>query len=218
MTDKDKQIAKAAALAVAKKTKAAIRRDRDHRVRLLEPFVVGKLPVTFRGHEMATWESEKVRIDEARMLTILPDAPDAEPQSDGATFAPDKIAGIDIAPAYIPHDALYGDLDAMAADARWRDLGWTRRDLRALFDMVLGAMIRREEDRAGTRTHLVSRIYHCAVRLFGGIYHAAARTLGLILLAALAAGWAGGCTGIPDGFEPGDADPVYVVEFASAGD
>ena len=218
MTDKDKQIAKAAALAVAKKTKAAIRRDRDHRVRLLESFVVGKLPETFRGHKMATWESEKVRIDESRILTILPDAPDAEPQCDGATFAPDKIAGIDIAPAYIPHDALYGDLDAMAADARWRDLGWTRRDLRALFDMVLGAMIRREEDREGRRPHWISRLYYGAVRVFGGIYHAAARTLGLILLAALAAGWAGGCTGIPDGFEPGDADPVYVVEFASAGD
>ncbi len=218
MTDKDKQIAKAAALAVAKKARAAYRRDRDHRVRLLEPFVVGKLPVTFRGHKMATWESEKVRIDESRILTILPDAPDAEPQSDGATFAPDKIAGIDIAPAYIPHDALYGDLDAMAADARWRDLGWTRRDLRALFDMVFGAMIRREEDREERRPHWISRLYYGAVRAFGGIYHAAARTLGLVLLSALAAGWAGGCAGIPDGFEPGDDDPAYVVEISGAGD
>ena len=109
MTDKDKQIAAAAAKAAAEKLRAAIRDDRGHRVRLVEPFVVGKLPVSFRGHAMATWESEKVRIDESRVLTILPDPPDAEPQSDGATFAPDKIAGIDIAPAYIPHDALYGD-------------------------------------------------------------------------------------------------------------
>ncbi|MBR1835966.1 MAG: hypothetical protein IJ783_01635 [Kiritimatiellae bacterium] len=211
MDTQKKELAKAAAAAAAKKVKAAYTRDRDHRVRLLAPFVVGQFPETFRGHEFATWESDKVVIDENRVLTILPDPPDAEPQCDGATFAPDKIAGLDIAPAYIPHDALYGDLDAIASDSRWRSLGWTRRDLRAAFDMVLGAMIRREEDRAGKGLHWVSRLYWRAVRLFGGIYHAAARVVVVAGLSALALGWAGGCSAIPDGFEPGDGDPVYEV-------
>lgn len=210
---------KTALLALSKKgaarARALLAADRGHLVALREPFFVGTFRETFRwkGRDLPIlpFENDKLRIDDKRRLVLKVVA---EPYCDGATLAPDRALGMDLAPGYIPHDAIYESFLDFLADPAWAAAGWTEEALRALADIVLGKMIGREERKAGRRPFL-SRLFYGAVRRFGGIYHRHfGRAARMALVAAACAGLAGcaGCMAVPDGvFDPSDDFPVYEV-------
>ena len=192
-----------------KKLKDAYEKDRDHLVRLDRDFVVGTLCESFPYGEkdlpVLDWRCRDFSIV-SRVLTLYA-RPD--PICDGATLAPDRLAGVDLARGYIPHDFLYTHLDEMAADERWKEAGWTEPALRAFFDAILGRMIESEEKRKG-KTPWRSRLYYAGVRLFGGIAH----RLGLST-AALVVCFCG-CA-IPDVIAPSGEEPEYTVVARSDG-
>ena len=199
----------------AKKARKLLAADRDHRVVLDEPFFVGTFRETFRweGRDLPIlpFENDKLVIDDRRRLIIkVVDTP----YCDGATGAPDTWRGMDLAPGYIAHDALYESLEDFLADPNWMAAGWNEDSLMTLFDIVLGKRIHREEEKAG-RGSFVSRLYYGAVRRLGRLYHRLAKALALVLMAGLCAALAGcaGCMAVPDeGFDPSDDVPVYHVE------
>ena len=186
-----------------KKLKDAYEKDRDHLVRLDRDFVVGTLAESFPYGEkdlpVLDWRCRDFSIV-SRVLTLYA-RPD--PICDGATLAPDRLAGVDLAAGYIPHDFLYTHLDEMAADERWKEAGWTEPALRAFFDAILGRMIESEEMRKG-KAPWRSRLYYAGVRLFGGIAH----RLGLSTAALLVCFC--GCA-IPDVIAPSGDEPEYTV-------
>ena len=185
------------------KAKNAWEKDRDHLVRLDGDFLVGRLVESFRYGEkllpVLDWRCRDFSIV-ARVLTLYA-RPD--PICDGATLAPDRLAGVDLARGYIPHDFLYTHLDEMAADEKWRAAGWTEASLRAFFDAILGKMIEAEEKKKGKRPWR-SRLYHAGVRLFGGIAHRLGISTAVLALAVA------GCA-IPAAIEPSGEEPVYTV-------
>ena len=186
-----------------KKAKNAWEKDRDHLVRLDGDFLVGRLVESFHYGEkdfpVLDWRCEDFSIAD-RVLTLYARP---EPICDGATLAPDKLAGVDIAPGYLPHDYLYTHLDEMAADEAWRAAGWTKESLRAFFDAILGNMVENEERRKGKKPWR-SRLYHAGVRLFGGIAHRLGLSTAVLALAVA------GCA-IPAAIEPSGEEPVYTV-------
>ncbi len=143
-----------------------------------------------------------------------PRAPGGGSVCDGATMAPDGLAGV--VPAAGLHDPGYLEIDAIAAAwhaapynpgpnfkrdwiARLSARGaptWTPADVRQLMDALFGDTLRK----AGGRRAVV-RLYYSAVRALGGIFRGlAARPAALSLaLAALSlAGCSGGCMAPPD--------------------
>lgn len=200
----------------ARKARALVRADRDHRVVLDKPFFVGTFRETFRweGRDLRVlpFENDKLSIGEDRRLVLKVVS---VPYCDGATGAPDTWRGMDLAAGYIAHDALYESLEDFLADPNWMAAGWNEYSLMALFDLVLGKKIHREEEKAG-RGSFVSRLYYGAVRRLGRIYHRLAKAFALVAIAGLCAGLLAGCSGcmaVPDeGFDPSDEVPVYHVE------
>ena len=200
----------------ARKARALVRADRDHRVVLDEPFFVGTFRETFRweGRDLPIlpFENDKLSIGEDRRLVLKVVA---VPYCDGASGFPDKALGIDLAAGYIPHDAFYDSFDEILADPAWAAAGWTEPALRALADIILGKMVGREEEKAGRRPFL-SRLCYGAVRRLGGVWHWLCRAFVAVLMAGLGAGLLAGCSGcmaVPDeGFDPSDEEPVYHVE------
>lgn len=194
-------------LKIGGKTMAKIRdayeKDRDHLVRLDGDFLVGRLVESFHYGEkdlpVLDWRCQDFSIVD-RTLTLYASP---EPICDGATCAPDKLAGVDIAPGYLPHDYLYTHLDEMAADEAWRAAGWTKESLRAFFDAILGNMIEAEERKKG-KAPWRSRLYHAGVRIFGGIAHRLGLSTTVLALAVA------GCA-IPDVIVPSGEEPVYTV-------
>lgn len=208
----------------AKKAGKILSADRDHLVALDEPFFVGTFRESFRweGRDLPIlpFENDKLAIDDARRFVVkVVDTP----YCDGATGCPDKMLGVDLAPGYIPHDALYESFDDILADPAWKAAGWTEPALRALADIVLGKMIERlvsadeaaKEHGQQRRRSFLSRLCYGAVRRLGGLYHRVVRAFAVVLLAGLCAALAGcsGCMVVPDeGFDPSDEEPVYHVE------
>lgn len=205
----------------ARKARALVRADRDHRVVLDEPFFVGTFRETFRweGRDLPIlpFENDKLSIGGDRRLVLKVVS---VPYCDGASGFPDKALGIDLAAGYIPHDALYESLEDFLADEAWMAAGWTEEALLALFDIVLGKMIARtatpeQLESEGGRRSFLSRLCYGAVRRLGKLYHRLTRALALVLMAGLCAALAGcsGCMAVPDeGFDPSDEEPVYHVE------
>jgi hypothetical protein len=191
-----------------KKAKNAWEKDRDHLVRLDGDFLVGRLVESFRYGEkdlpVLDWRCEDFSIVD-RTLTLYARP---KPICDGATLAPDRLAGVDIAPGYLPHDYLYTHLDEMAADEAWKAAGWTKESLRTFFDAILGNMIDAEERKKG-KAPWRSRLYHAGVRLFGGIAHRLGLSTAVLALAVA------GCT-IPTAIEPSGEEPAYTVVKKSA--
>lgn len=200
----------------AKKVRKLVADDRDHLVALDKPFFVGTFRETFHWEDrdlpILPFENDKLVIDDERRLVLkVVD----KPYCDGATGAPDTWRGLDLAAGYIPHDALYESLEDFLANEAWMAAGWNEYALMTLFDIVLGKMIHREEEKEG-RGSFVSRLYYGAVRRLGKLYHRLTRALALVLMAGLGAGLLAGCSGcmaVPDeGFDPSDEEPVYHVE------
>lgn len=200
-------------LALSAEAAARIRKadaaDRNHLVTLQEDFRVGTFRETFRwrGRDLPIlpYAGQILGIGADRVLTIYAGA-----TGDGATFFPDKIGGIDLAPGYIPHDAWYDEMDRIAEDSAWKEAGWTKAAVRALGDLVLARMVEREERQADAKRPWIGRTIHGAVRTFGGIFHWFAGLFAFFIAVLLFSGCSG-CADLPDGFDPGVDDPVYIV-------
>ena len=193
----------------------AYKADRDHLVRLDEDFFVGTFAETFPWKDGSGKPVElpilDFRCDEFEIVDRkLVCHKSEEPRSDGATLAPDKVGKVDLASGYIAHDDLYAAMQRIAEDPAWKAAGWTEEAVRALADAVLAWMIRYEELRVHPdRPPWIHRVYHAAVRAFGGIAH----RIGIRCLAILAAlAVAGcGCAPLPQVFTPSGERPVYTV-------
>lgn len=170
------------------------RRDRDHYVRLLEPYTVGRFLIDIPDFGCDLF------IIHDRVLTLKP----VEARHcDGATLAPDKIGGRDFACAYIAHDFWYEMIDSMAADKAFQELGLDAERLQEIGDAMLAEQMAR-------KSRLWARLYHWAVRRFGGFFRK--HPLPVIAMSLLLMSGCAGCAQFPDGiFEPGDDDPVYEV-------
>lgn len=193
----------------------AYKADRDHLVRLDEDFFVGTFAETFPWKDgsgkpvelpILDYRCDEFEIVDRKLVCHKAE----EPRSDGATFAPDKVGKVDLASGYIAHDDLYAAMKRIAEDPAWKAAGWTEEAVRALADAVLAWMIRYEELRVHPdRPPWIHRVYHAAVRAFGGLAH----RIGIRCLAILAAlAVAGcGCAPLPQVFTPSGERPVYTV-------
>lgn len=195
-------------IAAARKVAEAVEKDRDHLVKVKHDFYAGTLPDTWNGltvHDFACADFKIVK----RVVTIF-ETGDRKPFCDGASLAPDTLLGVDLAPAYIIHDAVYEHKDEILAE--WTD--WTWDDLRALADMCLGqAMIQIGKAEGGVKGFAVSKAaypYYWATRFLGGVYN----RLAALCLVALILSLAGAGCQIPDGFELGDPPDIEVVPVA----
>jgi len=176
-----------AAEALVKALKKAWRKDRDHRYRLNQPWSLPRLvdPVPDYAGRYVTIEDSVITVQPGDIC-------------DGATLAPDKVGHWVLIEAALAHDALYAELDQIAA--AW---GWTRADTRKWADDVFyGLAIARAP-------HWLARLYWRGVRAGGGIAHAVGRLLAVCVLCGLAAG-CGGCSTPTDPFGGQDVDkPDY---------
>lgn len=184
--------------AVGKVAYRLYKKDRDHYVRLLEPYTVGRFLIDVPDFDCALFTISD------RTLTLKP----AEAKHcDGATLAPDKIGRADFACAYIPHDFWYEAINDMAEDERFKEAGLDAARLREIGDAMLGTLMK-------CKSGLWARLYYWAVRMFGSL----ARRFHMLAVAALVAavamlvGGCAGCLSLPDGiFEPNGSDPIYEV-------
>ncbi len=171
------------------------RRDRDHYVRLLEPYTVGNFLI-----DIPDFDCELFSIKDGTLVLM----PAGERHCDGATFAPDKIGDLDFACAYIAHDFWYEMIDCMARDAAFVRAGFDAERLRWIGDAILAAQMKR-------KSGLWARVYYFAVRTFGGLFHRLGlASFALFFLSLAALSGCAGCAELPDGvFDPNDSDPVY---------
>ena len=169
----------------------AYRRDRDHYVRLLEPYAVGRFLIN-----VPDYDCELFTISDGT-LTLKPAG---ERHCDGATFAPDRIGDRDFAGAYIAHDYWYEMIDRMAKEPAFMETGLDAGKLKDIGDAILAAKMQQ-------KSGLWARVYYWGVRSFGWLF----RRIGLAaIVIALALSGCAGCLTLPDGiFEPGDSDPIY---------
>jgi len=173
-------------LSAARKVRAAYARDRSNRYALLEPWTFdvdcgkeGIEPFHYDGGLIATRP-----LPEGLMrVTVKPYSAESG-VCDGCSLSPD-LPGCREAALF--HDPWYLEMERMS-EATGIPLG----DLRRLGDDVFGDLCRRLG--AGGP---VARLYHAAVRWFGGLYRRASPRLPQILLAALLAIALAGCASIP---------------------
>ncbi len=166
----------------------AYKRDRSNRYRLNQPWSLPRLTGPVPDY------AGKYVVIRDGVITILPNQ-----NCDGATLAPDKIGRWNLVAAAIAHDAIYAELDAIAA--AW---GCSRAQVRRLADDVFyGIALARAP-------HWLARIYWHGIRAFGGIAHAAGKLLALALLMSCIAGCAG-CRSPVNPFDPSVPleDPDY---------
>ncbi len=180
--------------------KAAYRfykKDRDHYVRLLEPYTVGRFLI-----DVPDFDCELFTLQDG-VLTLKP----AEARHcDGATLAPDKIGGADFASAYIAHDFWYEMIEAMAADGRFKEAGLDAGGLRKIGDAMLAAQM-------AVKSRFWAGVYYWFVRRFGWLARRMGVVLAMGLASALALAGCAGCVELPGSvFEPSGEEPVYEVE------
>lgn len=214
---------------LAKVVAKAIRKDRDHLARLNEDYFVGRFKDRVFGHEIPDFACKDFRIVNRELYALR--TPDGQPpNADGATICPDKVLKFDLAPAWIPHDGGYPWIDTMAADPSWQAAGWTKAEIRAMWDGVLGDIALYQANKLPWYHRVyakpVSRGMYGGTRLFGGIahwvYRRSDRVHGLILAASvLASALVSGCVSIfdpPNIFEPSGVAPNYTIEKREGGE
>ena len=171
------------------------KKDRDHYVRLLEPYTVGRFLIDVPDFDCALFTLQ------GGTLTLKP----AEAKHcDGATLAPDKIGGTDFAGAYIAHDFWYEAIKDMAKDERFMEAGFDADKLQEIGDAILAAQM-------AVKSRFWARVYYWAVRTFGGLARRL-QSVGIVAFfaALLLSSGCAGCLSLPDGiFEPSGSDPVY---------
>lgn len=188
---------------VAKQVKKYYNIDQGKRIVFLQTLHIAR----FLG-DIPDFYCDDFRIKDG-YLSIFPTG-DREPFCDGASLAPDQIGKLKFVKAAAGHDAMYSQLENIAA--AW---GWTVDNVRKLADDMFGDLLVAEADRAGgiwsPIGKLVARIYHGAVRLFGGVYHDAKKTADILILCAISAiALTVGCAWEPV-CVPTDDEPVYYV-------
>ena len=191
-----KQVVISLAEKVGKIALQAYRRDRDHYVRLLEPYTVGRFLI-----DVPDYDCELFTISDGTLTLKAA----GERHCDGATFAPDKIGDKDFAGAYIAHDYWYEMIDSMAKESAFREAGLDAGKLKDIGDAILAAKMQQ-------KSGLWARVYYWGVRTFGGLF----RRLGLaslsLLLAVVTLSGCAGCLTMPDGiFEPSGDEPSYEI-------
>jgi len=178
----------------AKLIRAAYARDRANRYALLAPWTFtvdcakeGVAPFRYSGPLIGTEPADGALM----RVTVKPYTAESG-VCDGCSLSPD-LRGCREAALF--HDPWYLELEAMAAET-----GIPAADLRRLGDDIFGALCR-----ALGAPGPVARLYHAAVRWFGGIAHG---RLGAAI-AALALALAAGCAGIPDILDGPVPPPSY---------
>ena len=182
-----------AGAALVKALKKAWRKDRDHRYRINQPWSLPRLvdPVPDYAGRYVTIEDSVITVQPSDIC-------------DGATLAPDKVGHWVLIEAALAHDAIYAELDGIAA--AW---GWQRARVRRWADDVFyGIAILRAP-------HWLARLYWHGIRAGGGIAHAVGRLLALLAFAALCVlcGMLAGCGGCSTPTDPfggqEQEEPVY---------
>ena len=173
------------------------KKDRDHYVRLLEPYTVGRFLIDVPDFDCALFTISD------RTLTLKPSE---AKHCDGATLAPDKIGRADFACAYIPHDFWYEAINDMAEDERFKEAGLDAARLRKIGDAMLGALM-------AVKSRFWAGVYYWFVRRFGWLARRMGVVLAMGLASALALAGCAGCVELPGSvFEPSGEEPVYEVE------
>lgn len=193
--------------AAAKWARAAYRRDRANRYALLAPWTlppvrcraVGVAPFRFAGKLVSVVpEVEPPDLDRI-VITVLPFTAESG-VCDGCTLSPDLRGCVEAA---LFHDPWYIEMSGMAEAT-----GIPVEDLRRLGDAVFGCLAK-----SLGAPGPIARIYHAAVRWFGGLFHG---HLGAMILAAILAAMVAGCSGgcaMPDILD----GPVPAPTFERAG-
>ena len=207
---------------LAKAVAKAIRKDRDHVARINEDYFAGRFKDRVFGHDIPDFDTPYYRITNHELWII--NTPKGErPNPDGATLCPDKLFDFDLAPAWIPHDQAYPWIKEQAEDMRWIAAGWTKDEIRAMWDGVLGdiALYRANKLPWYKRAYAKpgARGMYAGTRLFGGIarwvYDRESAQLVAIILGVFACA-ASGCIFSPPGiFDPSDVDPNYTIEHVA---
>ncbi len=192
-----------------------VKKDGDHKVIVKEPYLAGKLSGKFFGHKLPYYDCPGFTITNG-VLTIKA----GDHGIDGASLSPDKIGKLDLAGGYIPHDLGYIYMDDMATNINWLEAGWTKDDIRHMFDIILGEQIKHEGKKQGGIWKVCGTIYarlaYTACRVFGGVFHKLGKLVRLfkvaiIILAAFGIAGCDGCA-IPEGvYTPADAPIPYEV-------
>lgn len=181
---------------VTRKARAAYRKDAANRYALIEPIVLPRVKCRAVGVAPFEWDGPYIAVvpdegDETVTITVKPYTAESG-VCDGCSLSPD-LAGC--TEAALVHDPWYLEMEDMAAQ-----IGIPLADLRRLGDAVFGALCS-----AWGAPGPVARLYHGAVRLFGGLYHRV-KGRGILALLLAAATLAAGCA-IPDILDPGGVPP-----------
>lgn len=197
---------------VAKKAKELYELDQKRRVRVNADVVLGRFRDDITFSDGSVRSVPDFRCDDFAIadgvFTVF-ETGDRAPFCDGSSLAPDRIGSWNTIKAALGHDAGYEHMEEMAA--AW---GWSVEDVRWLIDAMFGDLLKAEARRQRSAVMraaggVLSRIYHAAVRAFGGIYHRAKQVAPLLAFVVVA-----GCV-IPDVFEPSDEQPDYEVRSSS---
>lgn len=198
-------MSRAAVIAAVKGLVQIIKTDQGHRIEVLKTYHAGDFNREIFGKTLPDYKCPAFTIESGR-LTINEGAWDI----DGASLCPDKIGSFDLAKGYIPHDLGYLELENMGADRSWSEAGWTKEDIRALWDAVFALSLTSEVEKLSPvwrpAANLFVRFCYAVVRVFGGIFHTltTARLVFILAVSNLAVGFTGGCAAPPDIYKPSD--------------
>lgn len=184
---------------MGRKAKKYFDLDQRKRIIILQSFVAGRFKSSVPDFYCKDFSIVN------NLLTIYA-TEDREPICDGASLAPDSVAGFDIISSSVIHDCLYHYLERISQE--W---GWYVDDVRQIADEAFGCNLlfkARAEKNCLKRIAYtgVAYIYYYAVRLFGGLYHNAKKGATLFLCLLLFVG----CS-IPETFIPSGDELLYMT-------
>lgn len=183
---------------MAKKAKKYFDLDQEKRIIILQDYVAGSF-----SKDCPDFECDDFQIKD-RVMTIFATGA-RTPICDGASLAPDKVAGFDVVSSSVVHDCLYHYMSKLAHS--W---GWYEKQVRQLADEAFGCdLLAKAKAEKNTLKRIaytgVAYIYYYAVRLFGGLYHNAKNASVFLCLLLFI-----GCS-IPDTFVPSGEELQYIA-------
>lgn len=173
--------------ALLKALKKAYEKDRGNRYRLNAPWSLPRLV-----EPVPDYHGEHVTVEDS-VITIQP-----YEDCDGCTLSPDRVGRWILVEAALAHDAIYGEMDAIAA--AW---GWPVSRVRRWADDVFYGIA------SARAPHVLARLYWRGIRACGGIAHAVGKIVAIILLAALATG----CAGCRSPVDPFGGEPISPADY-----
>lgn len=163
----------------------AYKRDRANRYRINQPWSLPRL-----ADPVLDYTGRYVSIRD-NIITVQPSE-----ICDGATLSPDRVGRWSLVEAALAHDALYAELDGIAA--AW---DWPRARVRRWADDVFYGIA------SHRAPHWLARLYWRGIRATGGIAHAVGKLVAIAFLAACIAGCSG-CATPRDPFAPDQPPPA----------